>query len=67
MFAIMPRELFDMLLSKRVVTYQWPGEGPGNDVVSESEIFARFVCSFMTSKADCDALVREVETWNGAV
>ena len=66
-FAIMPRELFDMLLSKGVVTYQWPGEGPGNDVVSESEMFARFVCSFMTSKADCDALVREVETWNGAV
>ena len=66
-FPVMPRKLFEVLLSKGVVTYQWPGEGPGNDVVSEGEIFVRFVCSFMTSKADCDALVREVEKWNGAV
>ncbi|WP_108880860.1 beta-eliminating lyase-related protein [Anderseniella sp. Alg231-50] len=65
-FPIMPRPLFDMLLSKGVVTYQWPGEGPGNDVAAEDEILARFVCSFLTSKADCDALVKEVETWNGA-
>ena len=65
-FPIMPKELFDMLLSKGVVTYQWPGEGPGNDVVADGEVFARFVCSFLTSRDDCDALVREVETWNGA-
>ena len=66
-FPIMPKSLFDLLLSKGVVTYQWPGAGPGNDVVADGEIFARFVCSFMTSKADCDAVVSEVETWNGAI
>ncbi|MGI9514049.1 MAG: threonine aldolase family protein [Anderseniella sp.] len=66
-FPIMPRELFEMLLSKGIVTYQWPGEGPGNDTVATAEVFARFVCSFLTSKADCDAVVSEVEKWNGAV
>lgn len=65
-FPIMPKDLFDVLLSKGVVTYQWPGEGPGNDVVADGEILVRFVCSFLTSKGDCDALVREVEAWNGA-
>jgi threonine aldolase len=66
-FPIMPRELFERLLSKGIVTYQWPGEGPGNDTVATAEVFARFVCSFLTSKADCDAVVSEVEKWNGAV
>lgn len=66
-FPIMPRKLFELLLSKGVVTHQWPGDGPGNDQVAEDEIFARFVCSFMTSKADCDALVSEVEKWQGDI
>ncbi len=66
-FPIMPRALFELLLSKGVVTYQWPGEGPGNDTVAADEVLARFVCSFLTSKADCDAVVSEVEKWNGAV
>lgn len=65
-FPIMPRTLFEVLLSKGVVSYQWPGQGPGNDAAGEGEMFVRFVCSFMTSKTDCDALVREVEAWNGA-
>ncbi len=65
-FPIMERGLFELLLSKGVVTYQWPGEGPSNDLVADGEIFTRLVCSFMTSKADCDALAREVEKWNGA-
>ncbi|MEM7636668.1 MAG: low specificity L-threonine aldolase [Pseudomonadota bacterium] len=66
-FPIMPKSLFELLLSKGVVAYQWPGEGPGNDVAADGEIFVRFVCSFMTSKADCDGVVREVEKWNGAI
>ncbi len=66
-FPIMPVTLFELLLSKGVVAYQWPGQGPGNDCAGEGEVFVRFVCSFMTGKTDCDALVREVEAWNGAV
>lgn len=66
-FPIIPRTLFELLLSKGVVSYQWPGQGPGNDAVGKGEMFVRFVCSFMTSKSDCDQLVREVEAWNDAV
>lgn len=66
-FPIMPTPLFEVLLSKGVVGYQWPGQGSGIDTAGEGEMFVRFVCSFMTGKSDCDALVKEVETWNGAV
>ena len=64
-FPILPKTLFDQLLSKGVVGYRWPGPGPGNDTVAEEEVFVRLVCSFMTSKFDCDALVQEVEAWGG--
>lgn len=65
-FPIMPRALHDHLQAAGAVFYEWPGAGPGVDDIGEDEMFVRFVCSFLTSRADCDGLVSEVKKWNGA-
>ena len=65
-FAIMPRALHDHLQPNGAVFYEWPGEGPGVDEAVPDEMFVRFVCSFLTTREDCDALIGEVNKWNGA-
>ena len=65
-FPIMARGLHDHLAAAGVVFHEWPGAGPGTEQVGEDEMFVRFVCSYMTTKHQCDALVAEVSRWNGA-
>ena len=65
-FPIMPRALHDHLQAAGAVFHEWPGVGPGTEDVPDGDIFVRFVCSYMTTKDQCDALVAEVNKWNGA-
>jgi threonine aldolase len=65
-FPIMPRALHDHLQAAGAVFYEWPGEGPGTEQLTDGNMFVRFVCSYMTTKEQCDALVSEVNRWNGA-
>jgi threonine aldolase len=51
-FAIMPRTLFDALQAKGARFYEWPGKGPGTDVIRPGECFTRFVTSFRTSEEE---------------
>jgi len=55
-FAIMPRRLFDALQAKGAHFYEWPGKGPGTDVIGVEECFTRFVTSFRTSEAEVKQL-----------
>lgn len=57
-FAIMPRSLFDRLTHHDVAFYEWPGTGPGTDLVASDEVFARFVCAFTTTADAVDQLIR---------
>jgi threonine aldolase len=62
-FAIMPRKLFDALQAKGAHFYEWPGRGPGTDVIKRGECFVRFVTSFRTSEEEVmelGALVAEL-------
>ncbi len=65
-FPVMPRGLYEHLQAAGAVFYEWPGEGPGTEDLIEGNMFVRFVCSYMTTKDQCDALVAEVNKWNGA-
>lgn len=65
-FPIMPSGLYEHLQAAGAVFYEWPGEGPGTEELIEGNLFVRFVCSYMTTKDQCDALVAEVNKWNGA-
>jgi threonine aldolase len=56
-FPILPRKLHDALQAAGAHYYDWPGDGPGTDVVGADEVFARFVLGFATTAADVDALV----------
>ncbi len=56
-FPIMPRTLFDRLQTAGAVFYEWPGMGPGTDVVAADEVFARFVCAWTTTTDEVDALL----------
>jgi threonine aldolase len=66
-FPIMPRGLYEHLQAAGAVFYEWPGEGPGTEELIEGNMFVRFVCSYMTTKDQCDALVAEVKKWDGRV
>jgi threonine aldolase len=55
-FAIMPRRLFDALQAKGAHFYEWPGKGPGTDVIEPGECFVRFVTSFRTSEDEVKRL-----------
>ncbi len=63
-FAIMTCALHDHLQASGAVFHEWPGAGPGTDEIGQNEKFVRFVCSYLTSRQQCDALVSEVEKWN---
>jgi threonine aldolase len=65
-FPIMPRSLHDHLQAAGAVFHEWPGEGPGTEDLTDGNMFVRFVCSYMTTKEQCDALVSEVIKWNGS-
>jgi threonine aldolase len=47
-FAIMPRRLFEAFQAKRAHFYEWPGKGPGTDVIGPGECFVRLVTSYRT-------------------
>ena len=64
-FPIMKRGLHDHLQAAGAVFHEWPGSGPGTDEIADDEVFVRFVCSYLTTKASCDALISEVMKWNG--
>jgi threonine aldolase len=52
----MPRRLFDALQAKGAHFYEWPGKGPGTDVIEPGECFVRFVTSFRTSEDEVKRL-----------
>jgi threonine aldolase len=56
-FAILPRKLHDGLQAAGAHYYDWPGAGPGTDVVGEDEVFCRFVTSFRSVPGDVDQLI----------
>lgn len=56
-FSIVARALHAELRGQGVVYHEWPGEGPGTDVVREHEILVRYVTSFLTKAEDVDRLV----------
>ena len=55
-FAVMPRTLYDRLLSSGAKFYDWMPDSLG-DAISPDEIFARFVLSFATPEEDVDAFL----------
>ncbi len=56
-FAVMPRSLYDRLLSSGAKFYDWMPDSLG-DGISEDEIFARFVLSFATPEEDVDNFLK---------
>jgi threonine aldolase len=56
-FAVMPRTLYDRLLSSGAKFYDWMPDSLG-DTISADEIFARFVLSFATPEEDVDAFLQ---------
>ena len=56
-FAIVPRTLHERWRASGARYLEWPGEGPGTDVVAGDETFIRLVTSFQTTEADVQALV----------
>ena len=56
-FAIVPRTLDERWRARGARYLEWPGEGPGTDVVGDDERFIRLVTSFQTTEADVQALV----------
>jgi threonine aldolase len=61
-FAIVPRTLHEALHGRHGRSFQWPGEGPGTDVVADHEVFIRLVTSFQTSTGDVDAFIEPLPT-----
>jgi threonine aldolase len=59
-FAIVPRALHESMQTRHGRSFQWPGEGPGTDVVGDGEVFVRLVASFRTTAADVDAFVESL-------
>ena len=55
-FAIMPRSLHEAMLSGGAHYYEWPGLGPGTDIIRQGECFVRFVTSYRTRREDVEAL-----------
>ena len=51
-FAIVPRSLHDALTAVGARYLEWPGEGPGTDVVGPGEGFIRLLTSFRTTDDD---------------
>ena len=57
--------LHEALIAGGARYHEWPGEGPGTDVVGKDEIFVRFVTSFQTTEKDVDALAGLLEKLSG--
>ena len=53
----MPRTLHERWRASNARYLEWPGEGPGTDVVASDETFIRLVTSFQTTEAEVQALV----------
>ncbi len=64
-FPIMPAGLFAHLEASGAHLYEWPGVGPGTDVIAEGEVFARLVCAWTTTSEQVDELVAAVAGWDG--
>jgi threonine aldolase len=56
-FAVVPRTLHEALVGRGARYLQWPGEGPGTDVVREDETFIRLLTSFRTTAAEVQRFV----------
>jgi threonine aldolase len=56
-FAVMPRALFDSLISSGAKFYDWMPDSLG-EALPEDEIFTRFVLSFATPEEDVDAFLK---------
>lgn len=59
-FAIVPRMLHEAIRAHHGRSFQWPGEGPGTEVIGDDEVFIRLVASFRTTAADVDAFVESL-------
>jgi threonine aldolase len=55
-FAVMPRALYERLLSSGAKFYDWMPDSLG-DAISPDEIFVRFVLSFATPEEDVDSFL----------
>ncbi|MFN4143875.1 threonine aldolase family protein [Aestuariivirga sp.] len=58
-FAVMPRVLYDRLLSSGAHFYDWMPDSLG-DGIGPEEVFARFVLSFATPEEDVESFLRLV-------
>ncbi|MGE0362956.1 MAG: low specificity L-threonine aldolase [Vicinamibacterales bacterium] len=56
-FAVVTRRLHEALVARGARYLEWPGEGPGTDVVREDETFIRLLTSFRTTAADVQRFV----------
>ena len=56
-FAIVPRSMHGGLRAGGARYLEWPGEGPGTDVVGSGEIFIRLLTSFRTTGDDVRTFV----------
>jgi threonine aldolase len=54
-FAIVPRALHQGLRARGARYLEWPGVGPGTDIVGQNETFIRLVTSFRTTEAEVRA------------
>jgi threonine aldolase len=56
-FAIVPRGMHERLRVSGARYLEWPGDGPGTDVVAGDEAFIRLVTSFRSTEAEVQALL----------
>jgi threonine aldolase len=56
-FAIVPAVMHERLRARGARYLEWPGEGPGTDVVGSGERFIRLLTSFSTTDAEVQAFV----------
>ena len=61
-FAIVSRSLHDALRAGGARYLEWPGEGPGTDVVRPGEVFIRLLTSFHTTADEVRTFVDGVAT-----
>ena len=59
-FAILPVAMHERLRAHAGRGFTWPGEGPGDGLVREGEVFVRLLASFRTTVADVEELVRVI-------
>ena len=57
-FPILPKALHEKLQAHGAHYYDWPGDGPGHDIIDDDEIFVRLVTGFRTTKAEVDGFLQ---------